>query len=314
MHALLLAALLALGPVFDSAFPQPPETPNAWGTAIPGVFLAVYHFVRVQTARAGQRLQPALTVSSDEAKALVHRLVRFPPRMAVVVALLSAVYVALALTLGGETDAFAAILLPVPLRIVSGIGWVFGEAVGFIFIIATIRRLVLLDRIQKDLVTVSLFRQQPLHAFSAVTISASLGLLVMALYVPITTGASLAEPVYLWSAVVMVLLAVVLAVLPLQRVHQRLVGEKESLGLATGARLEKIVAALDQAVDRMDVAAIDANQKALGAQLAHRDLVLKAPTWPWAPGTLRTLATTLLVPVVLLTAGKVLDAWLRGEL
>jgi heme exporter protein D len=201
--------------------------------------------------------------------------------------------------------------LPTGLQLVAAVGWAFGESVGTLFIVQSVRRLGLIIKAQGGSVAIDLFRQQSLYAFSTVTMSTALGILAIGIYAPLVSG-QLLSPLYLWSSVAMAVLALAIAVFPLQRTHSRLVEEKRRLGLANGARMGRVLADLQEAVDRMEMAAIDAGQKALGALIAERDLVAKAATWPWAPGTFRTLATTVVMPVVLLLGGRLLDAWLRG--
>jgi hypothetical protein len=67
-----------------------------------------------------------------------------------------------------------------------------------------------------------------------------------------------------------------------------------------------------RAVDVPDLDGVESNQRLLTALKAERDLIEAASTWPWAPGTVRTIATTLLLPILLLATSRAFDAWLGG--
>ncbi len=312
MHAGVFVLLGALGPILDASLPEPPAVPNVFGAIIPALFLAITHAVRSQTATAVGRLRPVVTLSQTEEDAFAHRLVVSPPRTSLALVVLMIAWVVYAITTGSEADAFGMTQLPLTLQFVSAVGWAFGESVGMLFIVQSVRRLWFIIRVQAGSIAIDLFRQQSLYAFSMVTMSTALGFLAMAVYAPAVSG-QLADPLYLWSSVVLAVLAIAIAVLPLQRIHSRLKEEKRRLGLANGTRMSRVLADLREGVDSMETAAIDAAQKALGALVTERDLVAKASTWPWAPGSFRTLATTVVMPVALLVGGRLFDAWLRGN-
>jgi hypothetical protein len=50
--------------------------------------------------------------------------------------------------------------------------------------------------------------------------------------------------------------------------------------------------------------------KIVAAITNEREILAKIPTWPWPPGTLRTVASVLLVPVLLFLIQAILRRWL----
>ncbi len=311
VHVLIIGVLALAGVWFDTVRPAPVPTSSALGTVITGVFLSAYHFTRIRTQGAAEKMRTLLRPDAEGADDLARRLAEAPPRLALASLVALAVYVGAVLVQGGEYDAFRMGELPLAGQLVAWAGWTVGETVGLVFVVVSVRRIRIMSRIQDEMIRVSLFGQQALHSFSTVTIATGVSVLFMVLYVPLVSGTGFESPVYFWSAVLGAVFAIAIAVLPLQQAHKSLVGERYRLLQDVGARMEGVLTGLRSAVDAHDSAAIDANQKALGALLAERDLVTRAPTWPWAPGTLRTLATTVLMPVALLIGGRLFDAWLR---
>lgn len=311
VHVGIIGLLAMAGVWFDAVRPAPVPAPSALGTVITGVFLSVYHFTRIRTQGAAEKMRTLLRPDAEGAADLTRRLAEAPARLSLVALVVLAAYVGAVLLEGGEYDAFRMGELPVVGQLVAWAGWAFGEAIGTIFLVVSVRRIRIMSRIQDEMVRVSLFGQQALHSFSTVTIATGVSVLFMVLYVPLVSGTGFESPIYFWSAVLGAFFAIAIAVLPLQQAHKLLVGERYRLLQDVGRRIEDVLTGLRSAVDAHDSVAIDANQKALGALLAERDLVNKAPTWPWAPGTLRTLATTVLMPVALLIGGRLFDAWLR---
>jgi hypothetical protein len=175
-----------------------------------------------------------------------------------------------------------------------------------------VRRFVLIGRVHRDLARVELFRQQPLHAFSAVTMRTAIVVLFLFAYFPLLSAGSeaFADPYYLGSLLGGAVMAIVIAVVPLIGTHRVLVDAKRERAMATGHRIQETLDALDHAVDVGDTPVVEQRQKTLNALLSERDLVAKVPTWPWAPGTIRNFATTILVPILLLVVNRIASRWL----
>lgn len=309
-YAGLLVAMILLGVVFHA--PNNPEIPGGLLTSMSAFILAGTHWLRRVTARCIERARPALDLSESDFRDLSYRLTFAPARMAWILAVVEVVY--LPIYVMSSAEPFGYRELPPHLLVPGLVGWAFGEAVGWVLLAVTLRRLYFIGTIQKNLARVELFRQQPLHAFSAVTLRTSIVLLVLFGYVPLLSIGSEAfkDPYYLGSLLAGAVLAVAVTILPLVGTHRALIEERRRRAMDNGQQIESAMAALSVSVERGAGPEIESHQKALGALLVQRDLINKAHTWPWAPGTVRTLATTVLLPIVLLATGRILDRWLSA--
>ncbi len=303
-YAALGAATVALGSVFYPV--DEPEIPGWMLTILTPFGIGIYHWLRVSTERLFERSRAALDLSGSDIEELKFRLRYFPSRAAWVITAIEATYLPVYVFLGEEAMGYRH--LPMAALIPGMAMWAAGEAFMWTLTFQTIRRLVLIARIPRQLARIELFRQQPLHGLSAIAQRGALALFLIHGYVPaLQLGReAFQDPVYLWSLVVGAVLAVSVTILPLLGTRRVLVEERRARALANGHRIQVAVDALELAVDAGDQAAIDRELKALGALTTQKALIDGAPTWPWAPGTVRTFATTFLIPVGLLVAREFL--------
>jgi hypothetical protein len=78
-------------------------------------------------------------------------------------------------------------------------------------------------------------------------------------------------------------------------------------------RLETVGGLLDQALDDLhrraeqgDLSEADAMNKQVATLLAERDVVSRAPSWPWSPGILRGFVTAIALPIGLWLVYRIL--------
>lgn len=308
VHLSFFAFCLAVGNWFDA--PNYPQIPGALFTSISAAIFTGTHWLRYTAQRSVGAVRPALSVDDESANRLAYRLTYMPARPAWIWLAFEVVY--LPIYAFSEAEPFGYRELPLGVLIPGLVAWALGEAIGWVMIYQTIRRIVIISQIRKSLDRVELFRQQPLHAFTPLTIRSALVLLFLFGYVPLLTLGSDAftDPLYLGTLIVGAFIAMAVAIAPLYGTHRAIADEKRTRAMANGQRIEEVTAALDRAVDSGDSAKVESAQNQLGALLTERDLINKAPSWPWAPGTVRTLATTVLVPIVLLLVNRIADRWL----
>ena len=308
-YSTLAVATVAVGLVFVA--PDRPET-SGFISSITFIIVAGTHWLRTVSDRAMTRLRPSLGLDDGAFASLRHRMVYTPPKMALLALLYNAVYVPVYVLTG--SDPWGYDKLPTPVLIVAILVWAISESIAVTFVITTLRRIVFISRIHRDIPQVELFRQQPLHGLLAVTGRTGVLILIMFGVFPLVTLGSDAwrDPIWLMSFAGGAVVMVVVTVVPLLGLHGRLVEERRTRAMANGHRIEQATAAIAATVERADGAAVDATQKALALLITERDLIARAPTWPWAPGPVRTLATTTLVPIVLIITGRFVDAWLNS--
>lgn len=306
-HAAWFTSAVIAGLWFKA--PNYPHIPGWMFTTISAFIFSGTHWLRSSTTRSVERVRPALELTDREVDTLSYRMTITPPRVVWVVLAIEAAY--LPLYVMSDAEPFGYRHLDPAILIPGLVLWGIGETLGQLLVFMTVRRLYFISRIHRDLARVELFRQQPLHAFSSLTMRSAVTLLLLFGYIPLLSlgTEAVTDPYYLSSLVGGAVVALAVAILPLRGTHHRIAEEKRDLAMANGARIQQTLAAVRAAVDSGDTAALETKQKAMTALLSERDLIAKAPTWPWAPGTIRTLATTVLLPVVLIVAGRLADRW-----
>lgn len=307
VHVAWFAVCAVVGIWFNS--PNYPDIPGMMFTTISASILAGTHWLRFTATKSVDRIRPALDLDDTGVDRLRYRLANTPPKIAWIGLAFEAVY--LPFYVMSEAEPFGYRHLSPGVLIPGLIVWAIGETIAWVMIYQTIRRLVIIGQIRRDLATVELFRQQPLYSFSPLTMRSAVVMLFLFGYVPLLSlgKEAFTDPLYLGSLAAGAVLAAAVAIVPLSATHRAIADEKRARATANGQRIEDTVAAMAQAHDSGDTAAMEARQKQLGALLTERDLIAKAGTWPWAPGTVRTFATTILVPVFLLLANRIADRW-----
>lgn len=306
-YLLFVGVAVAWGSVFH---PTTADVPGWMLTVLSPLGVGLFHWLRRSTSKAFEKSRTALALSEAAKDELAYRLTYAPARITWLFTILEAIYLPTFVMSEAEMMGFR--FLPMSAIVPGLIQWAFGEMFVWGITYQTIRRFVLIARIPKQLARVELFRQQPLHALSTVTRRGALGLFLVYAYVPaMTLGLdAVQDPVYLASLAGGAVLAAVAAVVPLLGTHQVLAEERRSRATATGHRIQVAADALDEAIDAGDLEAVDRELKALGALRTQKDLVDSASTWPWPPGTVRNVATTVLVPLLLLLARELATRYL----
>ena len=98
--------------------------------------------------------------------------------------------------------------------------------------------------------------------------------------------------------------------LPLYGMHARLVEEKQRQLHAVIGRMQSTFSSLHEALERGEASQIDSLNKGLSGLTVERDMIAKAPTWSWAPVTLRVFSGSVLLPIALLLLSRVVERWI----
>lgn len=77
------------------------------------------------------------------------------------------------------------------------------------------------------------------------------------------------------------------------------IAEKGRLLDEASDRMKVSLAELHRRVDQSDLRDMDSLSKAIAGLEIERNLLIRIPTWPWQPDSLRTLIVALLLPLIL---------------
>jgi hypothetical protein len=171
----------------------------------------------------------------------------------------------------------------------------------------TVHQLRAVDHILRCCTEVSLFRVQPVHSFSRLTVRTAVGVGLLP-YLLLGASASMTDMRIDWIAAptALTLVAVLTFVWPLWGVHRLLQQEKLKLQREVATRIEQTVQRIHARVDACDLSDADGLNKTLSSLMLERSMLEKVSTWPWSPEAPRLLATALLLPIALFIAQRVL--------
>jgi len=175
----------------------------------------------------------------------------------------------------------------------------FSEAVAGVFIYHSIHQLREISRIYLTFARLNLYRLQPLYAFSVPAALTSGGLILYNYAWFAVAPEFLTQPISIALGVFFATVAAVIFAWPLLGIHRRLVAEKRGALAESARRFEAAVTELHQRVDKKALTKMDDLNKALSSLEIERAALQRIPTWPWEAGTLRGVAATLVLPLVI---------------
>lgn len=300
---------------------------HVWSQAYLAYLLALLHALDRSAAGALQSFRPVLLFdtadqANDESfEDLAYRLTTLPPRPALLAAGLGGLFGTILplffvqSQLPGSMLARAAAQFgfsthPVVLMTVLLTGTLATAVVG-VFVYHTIHQLRWIDRIYRQFTNVNLFRLPPLFSFSRTTALTAAGLALYN-YGWFGTAPGLTEqPVGLALGGFFLVVTLITFFWPLYGAHRRLESEKRHLLTQVSRRFEAAAQRLHEGVDSGELAGVDGIHKAMVALDLEQTVLRRIPTWPWEPGTLRSMLTALLLPItiwIIQTAlGRLLD-------
>jgi hypothetical protein len=262
--------------------------------------LALIHLFDNQAVTALNTMRPALDMSEQEFEDHEFRLSNMPFVAPLIAGL--AVTVATILTpLVATAPVRYAVLEQLP---VFNIAFqVIDKSSAFLFgviLYHTIRQLGLVNSITSNHTRVNLFHLRPLRAFSKLTASTALGLLVFVYPWMLINPELLADPLLFGYIVFFTILAVLVFVWPLWGVHRLMQLEKERALHEIDLRFETAFSQYSRHIDDDDYASIEKlNGVILSLDIQHKKISAIA-TWPWSSETARLALTAIALPLILM--------------
>lgn len=168
-----------------------------------------------------------------------------------------------------------------------------------VFVYHTIRQLHLVNTINRRHVRISLYDQRPLQAFSKLTASTAIGL-VVGVYVWLVINPDLlGDPLIFAFVGASTILAVAVFALPLYGIHRRMEEEKEKLLYAQDLKFEAIFAEFDEAFRSGNDEVLNRLNGTIASLEIQQNGIKAIPTWPWKPETAQFTLTAITLPLVL---------------
>lgn len=278
--------------------------------------VAMMHYLDYSSARALIAIHPSLAVAENEYAELEFQLTHLPARSTLLAGLLGGAVGLPVLYLGilsGGTQLEQGAQLnyqPLSIAFVS-ILFVLTWVVYGVFILHTYRQLRLIRRIYDEYAQVNLYELGPLYAFSGITGRTAIVFVFLNVMWNVTAPFLAAFAVTIVTGLFFVASGLAAFLVPLLGIHNRIVKEKERLVIQNNQRIQATAIDLYQQVDSLEFQRTTALKDSLTALDIHAKTLEKIPTWPWEPGTARTVITAILFPVIVFTLQFVLQRFLK---
>ncbi len=203
---------------------------------------------------------------------------------------------------------------PTPLsEAVAGVLLVATWWMSGVFVYHTVRQLAIIHRIYTQSTRIDFFHLTPLYAFSHHTQRTAIGILIFVYVDFLVADAGLRfHPLNLAAGGSLTLLALAAFVGPLGGAHRLMGAEKTRLLDDNARRLEAGFLELRRRMDTLSLSGADDLNKTLSSLEIERTALQRIPTWPWEPGTVRSVGAAVLLPVFLFAVQQILSRILGG--
>jgi hypothetical protein len=275
------------------------------------LLLAMIHILDERAGVALTTLRPALDATGEEYDQLRFKLTTMPawPTILSSVVSVGAIYLLGAITGEQESSIEALGSSPVAASLVFAMYWVGWWALGA-FAYHTIHQLRVIDHIYSRHTRVHLFAMRPLYAFSTVTALTAVTLVIATYGWTALNPDNLSDPVSIVMIALITLLALGVFAWPLLGARRILAREKAERLDRIALRYEAVFADLSQRIDDRELGEVDDLMKIIAVLEMEQKALGRISTWPWQPETARSLATALLLPLLLWITQYALQALL----
>jgi uncharacterized membrane protein len=262
--------------------------------------LALIHLLDNQAVTALNSMRPVLDTTESEFDQYEYKLSNMPSSLTLVAGLTMLLLFILMEQLWIVPLRYAALeQLPIFAIIFhitdKGSAFVFGP-----FIYHTIRQLRIVNAINSSHIRVNLFNLGPLQAFSRLTASTAVGLVVGVYAWMLINPDLLTDPVTMGFTVINTILAVSVFVWPLFGVHRRMEIEKGRALQEIDLRFEAVFSKFNQLFLDDDSSVIERLNGTIASLTIQHNRISAIPTWPWRPETARFVLTAIALPLVLM--------------
>ena len=168
------------------------------------------------------------------------------------------------------------------------------------FIYHTIRQLRLINTINMTHIHINLHNLGPLQAFSRLTASTAVGLVVGVYGWLLINPDLLADPLIFGFVGLTTILAVALFALPLFGVHRLMKKEKERMLHALDLDFETVFSKFNKGFRDNDYSATEQLHGTIAGLEIQQNRIMAIPTWPWRPETAQFILAALALPMVLM--------------
>ena len=261
--------------------------------------LALVRLLDRQAVTALNSMKPALDMTKPEFDTYQYKLANMPSRAPLIAGLTLLVMVILMERVSTGPIRYAA------LEQLPSFGIVFhivDKSSAFLFgviIYHTVRQLIMVNAISSNYPRVSLFNLGPLQAFSKLTASTAVGLVVGVYGWMLINPDLLADPMSLAFAGLSSILAAAVFVWPLVGTHRRMEMEKTRMLQELDLHLEVAFSEFNQRLCDNDHPTLERLNGIISSLEIQYKKIAAVPTWPWRPETAQFALAAIALPLIL---------------
>jgi len=260
-----------------------------------GLFLGIY--VLKGAAKALDEFRPLLNATEEEYTELKYRFVTIPRGVGTIVFLIG-------LPLGAMSGISDMAIAPAvdyafpQMRI--GI-WMTGAATAFLFFYQIIRQLRQINAFYAMSKQINVFNLRPMFGFTRYTAILGIALFFYQGVVPLALDpTAFASRLVLDTSLAFVPLILLMFFVPIWGVHQHLVNEKDRILQEINSHMATIFERIRSATfEQENYEKIGDMNTVFSILKGQKETIKGLSTWPWQPGTLTGLLSSLLLPIVL---------------
>jgi hypothetical protein len=267
--------------------------------------LSLMAFLDKRAARALESFRPILKKQENLYLTLKNRLTTMPSRPILILTVLVLVFFSFmgaqifSLPVAGSQDNELSVAMDeftnTPFGFYSYIIFVLLWVINSLFIYHTFRQLKAINYAYTQCSEINLFRQNELYAFSTVSASTGIGLvLVSPIWLIIDPSV-----ISLIINIAFAILAIIIFVTPLLGAHRLLKDQKDMLLINSLGKKEALITELYSRIENKDLTDIENYERALSSlEKAHNEIE-SISTWPWKMETVRQFIGALFLPIVI---------------
>lgn len=169
-----------------------------------------------------------------------------------------------------------------------------------VFLYHTVRQLRLVSRINVHHVHINLFNLKPLQAFSRLTASTAIGMLVFVYGWLLINPDLLADPIILLFAVLISAMTALVFILPLWGIHRLIDAEKARAVHEIDLGFEAAFSKFNRYFKEDDYTSIDRLNGIIASLEVQQRKVSAIPTWPWGLQTARVAFSAIAGPLTIM--------------
>jgi hypothetical protein len=269
------------------------------GLAVP-YLLALLRLLDNQALSALENMKSVLDLSQEEFETYKFRIANMPFVAPLLAGLAMTVFVILLPLVASEPLRYAALD---QLSFFTIVYQIIDLSSAFLFGVVlyhTIRQLRLVYAINSSYIQVNIFQLRPVQAFSRLTASTAMGLVIFFYGWIFLNPELLADPAILVVSSLFTALAVLIFVWPLWGLHSLMVSEKEQALQEIEQQFEVLFNKFNHYVMTEDYDAMQELGSVIMSLEIQHNKVNAMPTWPWRSETARIVLTAVALPVLLM--------------